>query len=102
MANSDIPKSASIIGRLAIQRPDGIGRITAYRGVASRGYRSDYARVLTYWLRRELPGHRANQYSMTPGTFREHLAASHRDLGKGPENGCTVLLETGIYAGEEA
>lgn len=100
MANSYIPETASIIGRLEVQRPDGIGKITAYRGVASKGYRSNYSRVLTYWLRLEMPGHRANQYSMTPSSFQKHLEASHRDLDKGPENGCAILLETGIYAGE--
>lgn len=102
MANSYIPKTASIIGRLEVQRPDGVGKITAYRGVASTGDRSNDERVLTDGLRLEMPGHRPNQFSMTPSSFRKHREASHRDLGKGPENGCTILRETGIYAGETA
>lgn len=99
MARSYIPNTARVIGKLELQTPDGrIGRVYAFEGEASKGYRSGYEKVEAYWVRMESANGFHSQNSLTPAKFRTHLAATVKDLANLPVSEGKVITRTGCYA----
>ena len=99
MASARIPDTADLIGRVVVEKPEGRASMTAYRGYASKGYRSDYERVPTYWLAIVQPwAPTVDRHSVTPKVFAKHVAASIKDLNANTRADTVITERTGIYA----
>jgi hypothetical protein len=96
MAKAKIPQTARVIGKAVCNGPDGFVSVAQlWQGYASKGYRSDYQAVETFWFQLMLPdGERV--HSMTPAVCAEHV--KRFDTGTAPA-GYTFTL-TGVYAGK--
>lgn len=98
MSHAYIPKSAIPIGMASVQTPDGIGSLTAWRGYASKGYRTKFNTVLSYWVSIVPAGGKAYERSMTPAKFEAFV---HSWLTSAIPDDCTVIKETGCFARAE-